>query len=273
MKYTFKDEDFVYAFDFKVNDAFVVPDDGAYTYKIRKADGTVLYTDDTQRANELEDNTSSSAPLSGDTPENQEDTVEPEVTTYIDSGCFTVPAQYNTLEQDQLFDSRIIEISFYYKGKPYLIRDSYRITDFYYFSASPKDVRDYYGLNEGELPDEDIDLTEVYIQLVQKHGDIIKECLATAGVGNLRVNRLIILKGVVQVFSSVRLRVNQEENDGSSKFIRYLNKIDWDALLDGALAEIEELENNLTGEEAVSYTDYTPFFLGAVRDAITGEEN
>lgn len=271
MKYTFKDEALVYAFDFKVGDNFVVPDDGAYVYKIRKPDGTILYTDDTQKADESDENALVSTPSEEENQEIQE-TAEPTI-KYLDSASFTIPAQYNDLEQGKLFDTRIVEISFFYEGKPYTMRDSYRITDFYYFAASPKDVRDYYGLNEGELPDEDIDLTEVYLQLMQKHGNVFKECLETAGVGNLRANRLIILKGVVQVFSSVRLRVNQQESDGSSKFIRYLNKIDWDALLDGALAEIEELENNLTGDEAVSYTDYTPFFLGAVTDAITGEED
>jgi hypothetical protein len=69
------------------------------------------------------------------------------------------------------------------------------------------------------------------------------------------------------------LRVNQEENDGSSKFLRYLNKIDWDALYADATAEMEELENNLSGEDTISYTDYTPFALGSVVDAITGEED
>ena len=84
---------------------------------------------------------------------------------------------------------------------------------------------------------------------------------------------MITLYGVVQIFSSIRLRVNQEESDGSSKFLRYLNKINWDAFLEDVQAEIEELEANLSGEENISYTDYMPFYLGAVTDAITGEES
>jgi hypothetical protein len=249
MIYVFKDEDLSYTFDFKVNGNLVVPDDFKYNCKVRKIDGTILIDEDIEKD-----------------PEELTD-------SYLDSDTIGIPAEYNTLETGNLFDSRIIEINFRYNGKPYTMRDSYRITDFYYFNATPKDVRDYYGLNEGELPDEDIDLTEVYLQLMQKHGKTFKDCLNSAGIGNLRANRLIILKGVVQVFSSVRLRVNQQESDGSSKFIRYLNKIDWDALLASALAEIEELENDLTGESPISYTDYTPFFLGAVTDAITGEES
>lgn len=255
MKYTYKDEDFWYGFDFKINGDFVVPDNGTYEYKIRDTSGNVLYS-----------NT-----YSPEIGEDDED--ESEEITSPDSGSFVVPAEYNTLGEGNLFDTRIVEIRFSVNDKPQIIKDSYRITDFYYFSATPKDVRDYYGLNSGELPDEDIDLVEVYLQLVQKHGDTFTNALKTAGVANIRANRLIVLKSVVQNFSSVRLRVNQEENDGSSKFIRYLNKIDWDALLARAQAELEDLENNLTGEENISYTDYVPFMLGAVTDAITGEES
>ena len=190
----------------------------------------------------------------------------------IEWATIEIPAKYNTLDVG-LFDVRVVEINFSYGGKNVTLRDSYRIVDFYYFSATPKDVRDYYGLNRGELPDEDIDLVDIYLQLVQKFGDTFINALQSAGQANFRANRLIVLKGVVQVFPSARLRVNQEENDGSSKFLRYLNKIDWDALLANALAEIEELENNLTGEETVTLADYQPFFLGAVTDAITGEES
>ena len=257
MNYTFENEDFVYAFDFKVNGNFVVPDDNAYTYRVRNIDGTILTSGEGTTVPEID---------------NEEEDTKDSEELHPDSSSFVIPAEYNTKEEGKLFEGRIIEVSFFYKGKPYTLRDSYRITGFYYFTASTKDVRDYYGLNEGELPDADIDLTEVYLQLVQKHGQTFVDCLNTAGLGNIRANRLIVLKGVVQVFSSVRLRVNQEENDGSSKFIRYLNKIDWDALLDSALSEIEELESNLTGEEVITYTDYNPFFLGAVTDAITGEE-
>lgn len=255
MRYTYKDEDFVYDFDFKVNGNFVTPDGGTYEYKVRDTSGNILYS-------------------GSYSPEISKNDKKPEeVAPTPDSGSFVVPAAYNSLGEGNLFDTRIVEIRFSVNDKPQIIKDSYRITDFYYFSATPKDVRDYYGLNSGELPDEDIDLVEIYLQLVQKHGDTFTNALKTAGVANIRANRLIVLKSVVQNFSSVRLRVNQEENDGSSKFIRYLNKIDWDALLARAEAELEELENNLTGEENISYTDYAPFMLGAVTDAITGEES
>lgn len=253
MQYTYRDEEFTYAFDFTINGTFVYPDNGEFSYKVRTMDGTILMQETVQ----LEPQTFNDG--------------EEEVTTYPDSASFTIPAEYNTMEREY-FDSRIVEISYFYNGKPQTIRDSYRITDFYYFTATLKDVRDYYGLNEGELPDEDIDLNDVYFQLLKKHGDTFTDALNMGGVGSIRANRLIVLKAVVQVFSSARLRVNQEENDGSSKFLRYLNKIDWDGLLARALAEIEELENNLSGEETVSLSEYSPFYLGAVRDAITGED-
>lgn len=307
MQYAYKDEDFLYSFDFKINGNFVVPDNGAYDYTVRNMAGRILlsgsyptneeepiqpddeetveeeFQDEVAEQNEdMEDTPSVSEPNEDDSEDSDGDgdgEDEPEedpnaTPEYKDAGTILIPASVNTIKNEEdLFRGRIIDIKFSVKGKPYMIRDSYRVVRFFYFNASPKDVRDYYGLNEGELPDEDIDLVEIYLQLVKKHGDTFTDALKAPGIASIRANRLIVLKSVVQNFTSVRLRVNQEENDGSSKFIRYLNKIDWDALLAAAQSEIEELENDLTGDGNVSYTDYNPFFLGAVTDAITGEES
>lgn len=254
MNYAFKDEDYTHTVDFTVGGNFIYPDYGIYSYKVRDINGTIILS---------EDNVS----LPGKAEEATDGDVIP-----VDRAIITVPAEYNILSESELFNSRVIEVNFLYEGKAYTIRSSYRIINYCFFTASTKDVRDYYGFNEGELPDEDIDLTEVYLELVQKFGDTFVGCLKSTGVGNFRANRLMVLKGVVKVFPSVKLRVNQEENDGSSKFLRYLNKIDWDKFLQKALDEIEDLENNLTGEDTINYADYTPLYLGSVVDAITGEE-
>lgn len=256
MRYAYRDENFLYSIDFKVNGNFVVPDDDLYTYKIRNQKGEVLLTDTVDIFD--------TSPIK----DSRTEEVIP-----IDKAELIIPAEYNKIPEGCMFNTNIVEISFKYEGKPCIIRDSYRVVDFFYFNASAEDVRNYYGLNSGELPDDAIDLNECYFKCVQKLGSVFTECLNSGGVGTIRANRLITLYGVVQVFSSVRLRVNQEESDGSSKFLRYLNKINWDAFLADVQAEIEELESNLSGEENISYTDYMPFYLGAVTDAITGEES
>lgn len=256
MRYAYKDEDFSFAIDFKVNGNFVVPDDNTYSYKLRSLKGEVLVEEDID--------------IVQTSPSYDNRTGEVIAT---DKAELVIPARYNSLSEGSMFNTNIIEISFKYEGKPCLIRDSYRIVNFFYFNANAEDVRNYYGLNSGELPDEAIDLNECYFKCIQKLGSVFTDCLNSGGLGSIRANRLITLYGVVQVFSSVRLRVNQEENDGSSKFLRYLNKINWDAFLEDVQAEIEELEANLSGEESISYTDYMPFYLGAVTDAITGEES
>lgn len=256
MRYAYKNEDFLYSIDFKVNGNFVVPDDNTYNYKVRNQAGEVLLTKDVDIVE------------TSPAYDNRTGEVIP-----TDKAELVIPAEYNILPDGSMFNTIIVEISFKYEGKPCLIRDSYRVVNFFYFNACAEDVRNYYGLNSGELPDEAIDLNECYFKCIQKLGSVFTDCLNSGGVGTIRANRLITLYGVVQVFSSVRLRVNQEESDGSSKFLRYLNKINWDAFLDNVQAEIEELEANLSGDKNVSYTDYMPFYLGAVRDAITGEES
>lgn len=255
MRYAYKNEDFLYSVDFKVNGNFVMPDDNVYSYKIRNQKGEVLLNETV--------NIPETSPVDNKTEE-----VIP-----VDRAELIIPAEFNNLSDGFMFNTIIVEINFKFEGKPYTLKDSYRVIDFFYFNATAEDVRNYYGLNSGELPDEAVDLNECYFKCVQKLGTTFTDCLNSGGIGTIRANRLITLYGVVQVFSSVRLRVNQEENDGSSKFLRYLNKINWDAFLEDVQAEIEELEANLSGEESVSYTDYMPFYLGAVTDAITGEES
>lgn len=256
MRYAYKNEDFLYSVDFKVNGKFVIPDDNKYSYKLRNQAGEILLKEDVTL-----DETSPAY-------DNRTGEIIP-----TDKADIVIPAEHNTLSDGAFFKTLIVEVNFKFEGKPYVLTDSYRVVNFFYFSASAEDVRNYYGLNSGELPDEAIDLNECYFKGLQRLGSTFIDCLNSGGMGAIRANRLITLYGVVQVFSSVRLRVNQEESDGSSKFLRYLNKINWDDLLDSIQAEIEELEANLSGEETISYTDYVPFYLGSVRDAITGEES
>lgn len=256
MRYAYKNEDFLYTVDFKINGNFVVPDDNVYSYKLRDQAGDILISQEVD--------------LNRVSP--SYDTKTGEVVP-LDRAEIVIPAGLNTVSEGALFNTLIVEVSFRCEGKPCIITGSYRVIPFIYFNATVEDVRNYYGLNSGELPDEAVDLNEAYFKCVKKLGSKFTDCLKSGDIGSIRANRLITLYGVVQVFSSVRLRVNQEENDGSSKFLRYLNKINWDAFLEGVQSEIEELEANLSGEEPVSYTDYMPFYLGAVRDAITGEES
>ncbi len=256
MRYAYKNEDFLYSVDFKINGNFVVPDDNTYSYKLRNQAGEILLSQEVDLnrvAPAYDSQTGDIIPL--------------------DRAEIVIPAEFNSRTEGTLFDTYIVEVSFRCEGKPCIITNSYRVIDFFYFNASAEDVRNYYGLNSGELPDEAIDLNESYFKCLYKLGSKFTDCLKSGGVGTIRANRLITLYGVVEVFPSVRLRVNQEENDGSSKFLRYLNKINWDSFLADVQAEIEDLEANLSGEEFVSYTDYMPFYLGAVRDAITGEES
>lgn len=280
MIYAIKDEDFTVALDFKVSDSYVYPDEGKYTYKLRKTDGTILLSeegsleldetlDETPSLSEItREGSSEETESTGETSASSSLDITPELK---DQAVITIPAEYNMKEEGSLFTSRLIELAFFYKGKPYTITTTYRILDFYHFSASVQDVRDYYGINSGELPDDAVDMTEVYLELLKSHGAELTDCLNSGSIGSIRANRLITLKAVVKVFPSLRLRTNQEENDGSSKFIRYM-KFNWDELLQKALDEISDLEDNLSGEEETQFTDYSPFMLGSVVDAITGAE-
>lgn len=241
MDYAVVGEDYSLKVVFKVDDTFITPDNSTYTYKLRKSDGTIL---DTQ-----------TIIIPEDEPQDQDKIV--------------IPSEFNTKESNELFAERIVEVSFTNKDEPVVFSFPYRITDYLTYTASTRDIREYYGLNEGELPDNAVDMKEIYIELAIEMGEIFTNSIKSHTRANFRANRLMVLTGAVKIFSSLRLRTNQEEGDGSSKFIRYM-KFDWDKLLSDAQKEIDDLKNNLTGEETTSQFSYTPFAFGEIDDIITG---
>lgn len=254
MWYVIANEDYTQCIDFKVNGNFVLPDNSLYSFKIRNTAGEVIYSKDNL--------TIGTSPVAND--------INTHEVLPVDCAMINIPAEFNTKEEGTQYESRILEVTFYVDGKPCVSKYNYRVIDYAFFEATPKDVREYYGLNEGELPDDAIDLINSYMLAWSTNGDKFIECLRAGGLASIRANRLITLYAAKDVYTSIRLRVNQEENDGSSKFIRYLNKIDWDKFLINLNSEITELELNLSGTEEFTRTEYSPFFLGAVTDAITG---
>ena len=116
MRYAYKNEDFLYSVDFKVNGNFVMPDDNIYTYKIRNQKGEVLLNETV--------NIPETSPIDNKTEE-----VIP-----VDRAELTIPAKFNTLSDGSMFNTIIVEINFKFEGKPYTLKDSYRVIDFFYFS-------------------------------------------------------------------------------------------------------------------------------------------
>jgi hypothetical protein len=242
--YIINNEKTVLAIDLFYNGEFVVPDDSLYNYKILKSSGEVIYEREGLLVSDQ----------------------------YKDKVTITIPAELNTLEESKLFEDRFIIVNFVYGGGQVRLRKSVRLIKEPYFTASVKDVRSIYGINEGELPDEDLDMTEVYLTMLAALGDDFSEALKSGDRSNFRANRAIALQAALDIFSSLRLRVAESEKSGTNTFLRNLRNIDWNALKAELENELAGIIEDITGESTSYVDNYSPIALGLRSpDAITGE--
>lgn len=224
---------------------FVTPDDSLYSFKIVDSEGNTIYS--------------------------SEGLTVPEAAK--DKAIIDIPSEYNVLNEGSLFEDRFIVVTFNYQLSQRRIKKHFRLIEEPVFTASVEDVRNIYGINEGELPDDDLDMTEVYLMLVESKGEIFKNALKSNNRANFRANRAIALQGALNIFTSLRLRIAESEKSGTNTFLRNLKNIDWEGLRAELENELVGLLEDITGE-AVSYVDnYSPIVIGVRSpDAITGSE-
>lgn len=242
--YLIENEDAILAMDLIHGGEFVVPDNSTYSYKVTNSSGEIIHQEE-------------EAPVAED---------------HKDRATIYIPAEANILAEGKLFEDRYIAVTFLYNGGQVRLRKSVRLIKEPYFTASVKDVRSIYGINEGELPDEDLDMTEVYLTMLAALGDDFSEALKSGDRSNFRANRAIALQAALDIFSSLRLRVAESEKSGTNTFLRNLRNIDWNALKAELENELAGLIEDITGEATAYVDNYSPIALGLRSpDAITGE--
>lgn len=244
--YLISNEDSQIAVNLICNGDFVVPDDSLYSYKIMKNSGEVVYSEDALEV-----------------PEDHKDWVS-----------IPISADQNILPEGVLFEDRYIVILFTYKGNTVRLKTPYRLIEEPYFTASVKDVRNIFGINDGELSDDELDMTEVYLTMYGNLGEEFAEALKSGNKSNFRANRAIAIQAALNIFNSLRLRVAESEKSGTNTFLRNLKIVDWDALKNDLEEELSGILEDITGESELYVDNYTPFSLGARSpDAVTGEES
>ena len=134
---------------------------------------------------------------------------------------FVVPAINNTIDVGKKFERRTVFISYTTGGKYERGVLQYRLIPLMNFSAQPKDVRAFIGVQEKELPDEDIDLLSAYLYVERDLGTTaIAPLLSSGTILELAVNNAIKAKAVLDVLPSIRQRMAQEETNGVTGFKR-----------------------------------------------------
>lgn len=108
------------------------------------------------------------------------------------------------------------------EGRPFDIRHGYRIAGFLNHSSTEADVRKFIGVDEGELPDDDIDITAAYFDVADTAGfDVLATALAGDDKTDRAANRAIVAQAVINLLPSLPARVSKKESDGTSEAERF----------------------------------------------------
>lgn len=135
----------------------------------------------------------------------------------------TIPAEHNTITTS--FSRRVVRVTAQRGGIPFEAVTMYRLTPQILYTVQPKDVRSFLGVNEGELPDEDVDLSGAYLKLEFDIGrDKLVAALTSGEEAELRANDAILYSTVLEIIPSLANRVAQEETDGALSFKRNSRK-------------------------------------------------
>lgn len=134
----------------------------------------------------------------------------------------TVGAVHNTLAADRTLEKRTLIVSGTRDNQAFTVQQPYRLTDFLNMSATPAQVRTFIGLDEGELPDEDIDLIAAYFDVADLSSlDRLQQALGSDGSAERAANRAIVAQAVLNLLPSLPARLSKKETDGASAVERF----------------------------------------------------
>lgn len=202
------DEDITLRIPLRVNGEPVVPDAGSVTFTVRDNTGQVVVDK------------------------------EPVVmATASSEATVTILAAHNALTGR--FGQRVVVVNFAKSGRPLSMRESYRLTAWLNTSVVEDDVRNFIGVDRGELPDSAVDIADAYLDVEQAVGAApLEAALASGDRLQTLANRMILARSVLNVLPGLPMRLSQSESNGVFSATRA--KIDFDKLADAAEAMYAE---------------------------------
>lgn len=179
--------------NFVKNGQPAIPDQGSAVLSVSAPDGTELYTENL-------------------------------VTGPTDHRVFvTVPAEHNEIITS--FARRLVTITALRGGEAFTVSETYRLVPVIQYTVRPQDVRDFLGVNTGELPDDAIDLAQSLLDLEFEITRAVMSAALTSGeVAELRANDAILYHTALKLIPGLSNRVAMEESDGALSFRRNARK-------------------------------------------------
>lgn len=203
---------------------------------------------------------------SGDTLVSQNFNPEPGAV----SALIVVAGTYNTCVKP-LFEARTLVYSYQTADAVISDRIPYRVERPVPFPVSPRGVRSKLGIEDHELPNDQIDLVSAYAEFSELFDSDTLIVQETAGD-----RTTILCIHAIEAFAALaalpalQLRVAQRENSGTNEFQRYTS-VDWERIERDLAAHVERAKVAL--DPAYDETGAGSFSFGTVTrtDAVTGE--
>lgn len=181
----------------------------------------------------------------------------------------TIPAVNNSIADGRRFEKRMVAINYLVNGVGKQQMVAYRLTTFLNHSVSPSQVRGFIGVQQYELPDDDIDLMSAFLKCEKLVGlDVLSDALSSGTTTELTANTLIRMQAVLDVLPSLKQRVAQSETNGPKGFTRPTIR-DFSEIEQSARDRYSDALSELTNANANGST-FTLAVLTQDTDPITG---
>ena len=239
MLYRLAGQPATFTIDFNIDGEFVVPDESSVTLTVLKAG--VPYPDYT------------SLPVEVSTS-----TIEIEIN-----------ASVQTISEE--FETRWYRFDFKYGGRTYHMYQPYKVHSFVAVTATAEDVRNAFGGEYREIPDDDIDVLKNYIYLSHLYGEPFRNAFDNVAASH-HVNEALVAYTALDMFPQVRSRLLSRERNDTSEFERF--KIDFELLRSDLntkfTSSLQIALEIVGGDTGATGALYTSFVVTAPADPFTG---
>ncbi|MES0134506.1 hypothetical protein NKJ88_06020 [Mesorhizobium sp. M0016] len=132
-----------------------------------------------------------------------------------------VPAINNSIAAEKRFEKRVVTFNYLVGGVGKQQSETYRLTAFLNHIVNGGQVRGFIGVQQHELPDEEIDLMVAYLKVEKVVGLVdLGTALASGTTLELAANEMIRMQAVLDVLPSLKQRIAQSETNGIKGFSR-----------------------------------------------------
>ncbi len=129
-----------------------------------------------------------------------------------------------------LFENRTLVVKYKLNGGDRQQQYQYRLIDFVPMTATPDGARSMLGAARNELPDQDIDLYQAYIEVcADVDSTTVNNALVAAGATNFAANRAIICRALLNIVPGIQFRLVQDSKSNTAQITRFA-KVDFAAL-------------------------------------------